>query len=81
MHRVTVPSPGGRNGSPTIADVKYVVLVPDGCADEPIASLGDKTPLEAAHLPHLQALARRSEVGRAAVIPAGLSPGSDVGNL
>lgn len=61
--------------------VKYVVLVPDGCADEPIASLGNRTPLEAAHLPHLQALARRSEVGRAAVIPAGLPPGSDVGNL
>ncbi len=43
--------------------------------------LGGKTPLEAAHLPHLQALAARSEVGRAAVIPEGLPPGSDVGNL
>ena len=61
--------------------MKYVVLVPDGCADEPIASLGGRTPLEAAHLPHLQALAARSEVGRAAVIPPGLPPGSDVGNL
>lgn len=61
--------------------VKYVVLVPDGCADEPVAVLDGKTPLEAAHLPHLRALAQRSEVGRAAVIPAGLPPGSDVGNL
>jgi 2,3-bisphosphoglycerate-independent phosphoglycerate mutase len=61
--------------------VKYVVLVPDGCADEPVVVLGGQTPLEAAHLPHLQALAARSEVGRAAVIPAGLPPGSDVGNL
>lgn len=61
--------------------MKYVVLVPDGCADEPVAVLGGKTPLEAAHLPHLQALAARSEVGRAAVIPEGLPPGSDVGNL
>ena len=61
--------------------MKYVVLVPDGCADEPVAVLGGKTPLEAAELPNLQALAARSEVGRAAVIPEGLPPGSDVGNL
>ncbi len=61
--------------------MKYVVLVPDGCADEPVAELGGRTPLEAADLPHLQALAARSEVGRAAVIPDGLPPGSDVGNL
>lgn len=67
--------------SPTIRSVKYVVLVPDGCADEPVAVLGGQTPLEAAHMPHLHALAARSEVGRAAVIPEGLPPGSDVGNL
>jgi len=61
--------------------VKYVVLVPDGCADEPLAELGDRTPLEAAAMPHLARLAAESEVGRAAVIPPGLPPGSDVGNL
>jgi 2,3-bisphosphoglycerate-independent phosphoglycerate mutase len=61
--------------------VKYVVLVPDGCADEPVDALGGRTPLEAAAMPHLQALAERSEVGRASVIPPGLPPGSDVGNL
>ncbi|MGZ4796214.1 MAG: cofactor-independent phosphoglycerate mutase, partial [Acidimicrobiia bacterium] len=61
--------------------MKYVVLVPDGCADEPVRALDGRTPLEAAHLPNLQALARRSEVGRADVIPGGLPPGSDVGNL
>jgi 2,3-bisphosphoglycerate-independent phosphoglycerate mutase len=61
--------------------VKYVVLVPDGCADEPIAELGGRTPLEAAAMPRLDELAARAEVGRAAVIPAGLPPGSDVGNM
>jgi 2,3-bisphosphoglycerate-independent phosphoglycerate mutase len=61
--------------------MKYVVLVPDGCADEPVDELDGKTPLEAAALPNLQALAQRSEVGRANVIPGGLPPGSDVGNL
>ena len=58
-----------------------MVCVPDGCADEPVADLGGRTPLEVASMPTLAALARRGEVGRAAVIPAGLPPGSDVGNM
>jgi 2,3-bisphosphoglycerate-independent phosphoglycerate mutase len=61
--------------------VKYVVCVPDGCADEPIDELGGRTPLEAASTPNLDALAARGELGRAAVIPQGMPPGSDVGNM
>lgn len=61
--------------------MKYVVCVPDGCADEPVAELGGRTPLEAASMPTLARLAARGEVGRAAVIPAGMPPGSDVGNM
>ena len=61
--------------------MKYVVCVPDGCADEPIAELDGRTPLEAASMPTLTRLAARGEVGRAAVIPAGYPPGSDVGNM
>jgi 2,3-bisphosphoglycerate-independent phosphoglycerate mutase len=61
--------------------MKYVVFVPDGCADEPLAELGGRTPLEAARMPRLAALAARAEVGRAQVIPDGLPPGSDVGNM
>jgi 2,3-bisphosphoglycerate-independent phosphoglycerate mutase len=61
--------------------MKYVVCVPDGCADEPVDELGGRTPLEAARLPNLAALAARGEVGRAAVIPDGMAPGSDVGNM
>jgi 2,3-bisphosphoglycerate-independent phosphoglycerate mutase len=61
--------------------MKYVVCVPDGCADEPLASLGGRTPLEVASMPTLRALALRGRVGRAAVIPAGMPPGSDVGNM
>ncbi len=61
--------------------MKYVVLVPDGAADEPIEQLGDRTPLEAAAMPNLAALAARGEVGRAATIPEGFPPGSDVGNM
>jgi 2,3-bisphosphoglycerate-independent phosphoglycerate mutase len=61
--------------------MKYLVFVPDGCADVPLGELGGRTPLEAARMPHLAALAARGEVGRAAVIPPGLPPGSDVGNM
>src|SRR4249920_848336 len=61
--------------------MKYVVCVPDGCADEPLDALGGRTPLEVASVPTLDALAARGEVGRAAVIPEGLPPGSDVGNM
>lgn len=61
--------------------VKYLVFVPDGCADVALAELGGRTPLDAARMPALQRLAARGEVGRAAVIPDGLPPGSDVGNM
>lgn len=61
--------------------MKYVVCVPDGCADEPVAALGGRTPLEVADTPVLRSLAARGDVGRAGVIPAGMPPGSDVGNM
>ena len=56
--------------------MKYLVLVPDGCADEPLAELDGRTPLEAARMPHLARLAAAAEVGLAEVIPPGLPPGS-----
>ena len=58
-----------------------MICVPDGCADEPLDELGGRTPLEAASMPTLAKLAARGEVGRAAVIPPGMAPGSDVGNM
>ncbi|MEI2640129.1 MAG: cofactor-independent phosphoglycerate mutase [Microthrixaceae bacterium] len=61
--------------------MKYVLCVPDGCADLPSEELGGRTPLEVADTPVLRSLAARGTVGRAAVIPEGMPPGSDVGNL
>lgn len=61
--------------------MKYVVCVPDGCADEPVDELDGKTPLQVADMPTLRALSDKAEVGRAAVIPTGMAPGSDVGNM
>jgi 2,3-bisphosphoglycerate-independent phosphoglycerate mutase len=61
--------------------MKYAIIIPDGCADEPQESLGGRTPLQAAHTPHMDALARAGLVGRATNVPAHLPAGSDVANL
>lgn len=61
--------------------MKYVVLLGDGMADEPMEELGGKTPLEAARTPNMDALAARGTLGMAETIPEGFHPGSDVANL
>lgn len=61
--------------------MKYIVLLADGMADYPIASLGGKTPLEVLDLPNINGMASRGEVGMVQTIPAGMSPGSDTANL
>ena len=61
--------------------MKYVVVLGDGMADEPIEELGGKTPLEAAKTPVMDELAKMSEIGMVRTIPEGMSPGSDTANL
>lgn len=61
--------------------MKYVIVLGDGMADEPIEALGGKTPLEYAKTPTMDDLAGRSEVGLACTIPEGMKPGSDTANL
>jgi len=61
--------------------MKYVVLLCDGMADKPFEALGNKTPMEAADKPTMNALAAKSELGLVKTVPVGLSPGSDVANL
>ncbi len=61
--------------------MKYAIIIPDGCADEPQESLGGKTPLEAAAIPEMDAVAAAGVVGRANHVPAHLPAGSDVANL
>lgn len=62
-------------------NMKYIVMLGDGMSDEPIASLGGKTPLAYAKTPTLDALAKVSEIGLAQTIPEGMAPGSDTANL
>ena len=61
--------------------MKYAIIIPDGCADEPQASLGGRTPLQAARTPAMDAVAAAGIVGRAAHVPAHLAPGSEVANM
>lgn len=60
---------------------KYIILVGDGMADRPIESLGGKTPLEYAHTPGMDTLAREGILGLVRTVPAGMPPGSDIANL
>ena len=64
-----------------MTNCKRVVVIPDGFADEPIASLGGRTPMQAAHTPTLDAWAPRAALGRSHNVPQTLSPGSDVATL
>jgi len=61
--------------------MKYAIIIPDGCADEPQQSLGGKTPLQAARIPAMDEIAATGRVGRANNVPVQLPPGSDVANL
>jgi 2,3-bisphosphoglycerate-independent phosphoglycerate mutase len=61
--------------------MKYAIVIPDGCADEPQASLGGRTPLQAANTPAMDEIARLGVVGRSNNVPAHLPAGSDVANL
>lgn len=61
--------------------MKYLIVVPDGSADNPVESLGGKTPLEAADLPCINGLAAKGEIGSVRTVPEGISPGSDSANL
>lgn len=64
-----------------MSEKKYIIVLGDGMADEPIASLGGKTPLEYADTPALDRLSRFSEIGMVHTIPEGMKPGSDTANL
>ena len=61
--------------------MKYIVILGDGMADEPIEALGGKTPLEYANTPVMDELACKGTLGMVQNVPEGMAPGSDVANL
>ena len=60
--------------------MKYIVILGDGMADEPIDALGGKSPLSCAETPVMDELASKGEMGMVQNVPAGMAPGSDVAN-
>ena len=61
--------------------MKYLIILGDGMADEPIAALGNKTPLQAANIPNIDKIAALGRNGMFDTIPTGYSPGSEIANL
>ena len=61
--------------------MKYVVILGDGMADEPIESLNGKTPLDYAKTPCMDSMACQGIMGMVQNVPEGMAPGSDVANL
>lgn len=61
--------------------MKYIIVLGDGMADEPIDSLGGKTPLEVANTPMLDFLAQNGKLGTLTTVPNGFNPGSEIANL
>ncbi|MBU0640734.1 MAG: cofactor-independent phosphoglycerate mutase [Planctomycetes bacterium] len=61
--------------------MKYAIVLPDGAADEPVAQLGGRTPLEVANIPRMDWIASHGQVGRVVTIPMGFVAGTDVATL
>lgn len=61
--------------------MKYVIILADGMAGEPLEELQGQTTLEAADTPMMDELAKEAEIGMACMIPDDMEPGSDVANL
>jgi 2,3-bisphosphoglycerate-independent phosphoglycerate mutase len=61
--------------------MKYAIIIPDGAADEPLAELNGKTPIEAAHTPNMDRIAAMGRQGTARTVPDGFESGSDVATM
>ncbi len=61
--------------------MKYAIIIPDGCSDYPMEVLGGRSPLEAAHIPHMDRVAAEGMVAQTDNVPAHLPAGSEVANM
>lgn len=61
--------------------MKYIIVLGDGMAGEPLECIGGKTTLEQALTPEMDRLVKMSEIGLVSMVPEGMAPGSDTANL
>ena len=64
-----------------VFSTKYLLVIGDGMADDPVPQLGNKTPLQAASIPAIDAMAARGTVGSVVNCPAPLPAGSETAIL
>jgi 2,3-bisphosphoglycerate-independent phosphoglycerate mutase len=60
---------------------KTVIFLGDGMADEPVAALGGRTPLQVANTPAMDSIAREGASGTLLTLPEGFPTSSDVANM
>ena len=60
---------------------KYVIIIPDGAADDPLEQFGNKTVLEAANKPNMDKNSQAGRLGIVKTVPDGMDPGSDVAQM
>ncbi len=60
---------------------KYAIILPDGAADQPLAELGGRTPLDVANIPNMHSIVKQGRLGTVRTVPDGYVPGSDVATL
>lgn len=65
----------------TLVKMKYIIILGDGMADEPLANYGDKTPLQMAVKPHIDWLAKNGNSGLLTTVPETMPPGSEIANM
>jgi 2,3-bisphosphoglycerate-independent phosphoglycerate mutase len=61
--------------------MKYLIILGDGMADEPLVDFGGKTPLQMANKPHIDWLAKNGKTGMLKTVPESMHPGSEIANL
>ncbi len=61
--------------------MKYIIILGDGMADEPLEKLGGKTPLQIANKPHIDWLAKNGKSGLLTTVPETMHPGSEIANM
>lgn len=61
--------------------MKYVILLPDGASDDPVAELDNRTPLAAARIPNMDWVSHHGRIGRSVTVPQGFTPATDVATL
>jgi len=61
--------------------MKHLIILGDGMADEPLADFGGKTPLQMAHKPNIDWLAKNGQTGRLTTVPETMHPGSEIANM